>query len=108
MPGIYPDTPATGLQPGGHINPGETSLQAAARRYHERKRRESSFSAGELDPEASRKDSDPHSTEQPLVPPVEEPRRDSQNSVDRPGKPRRKSSLSVYWQDFKHNFDNFP
>lgn len=108
MPGIYPDTPATGLQPGGHINPGETSLQAAARRYHERKRRESSFSAGEPNPEASRKDSDPQSTEQPLVPPVEEPRRDSQNTMDSAGKPRRRSSLSDYWQDFKHNFDNFP
>ena len=107
MPGIYPDTPATGLPAGGHIEPGETSLQAAARRYHERKRRESENSA-QLDPEASRKESDPHSTEQPLVQPVEAPRQDSQNTVDSVGKPRRRSSLSKYWQGFKHNFDNFP
>ena len=104
MPGIYPDTPATGLQPGGHITPGETSLQAAARRYHERKRRESSFSAGELDPEASRKDSDPQSTEQPLVQDIEKTRRESQISTDSAGKSRRGSSLSEYWHEFRHNF----
>lgn len=94
MPGIYPNTPAIGLPPGGLINPGETSLQAAARRYHERKRREST-SSGELDPQPS-----------PSEQLFEEPRRDSQGSRGSIGSeemPRRRSSFSERWHEFKRH-----
>lgn len=94
MPGIYPNTPAIGLPPGGLINPGETSLQAAARRYHERKRRESA-SSGE-----------PDSVPSPAEHLFEEPRRDSrdsQNSMGSEEMPRRRSSISERWHEFKRH-----
>lgn len=94
MPGIYPNTPAIGLPPGGLINPGETSLQAAARRYHERKRRESA-SSGEFDTQPP-----------PVEHLVEEPRRDSQysqNSMGSEEMSRRRSSISERWHEFKRH-----
>lgn len=99
MPGIYPDTPATGLPPAGLIKPGETSLQAAARRYYERKRRESAAS-GEIDDELPHKGSS--LTEQ--FP--KEPRRESQISQSSMGSeeiPRRRSSISERWHEFKRH-----
>ncbi|BCR87762.1 uncharacterized protein ACHE_40326S [Aspergillus chevalieri] len=95
MPGIYPDTPATGLPLGGHINPGETSIQAAARRYHERKRRES---ASGLDSQFTQPSPAEHL--------IEEPRRDSRDSRNSTGSaemPRRRSSLSERWNEFKRH-----
>lgn len=105
MPGIYPDTPATGLSPAGVIYPGETSLQAAARRYWERKRRES-VESGTLD---DHDQLSPHNRDgsSPIAQIPAEPRRESQasqkstNSAERPG--RRRSSMSERWHEFKRH-----
>lgn len=102
MPGIFPDTPATGLAPGGEIRAGETSIQAAARRYSERKRRESAAS-GETNTDSF------HAISSPTGPVPEVPRRESRGSRDSQGleesmeKPRRRSSLSEHWQEFKRH-----
>lgn len=106
MPGIYPDTPATGLAPAGVIYPGETSLQAAARRFWERKRRESAES-GKLDDHDQQLS--PHNREgsSPTTQIPAEPRRESQvsqkstDSAERPG--RRRSSMSEHWHEFKRH-----
>ncbi|KAL4918821.1 hypothetical protein BDW62DRAFT_200463 [Aspergillus aurantiobrunneus] len=103
MPGIFPDTPATGLPPGGEIRPGETSLQAAARRYYERKRRESAESGGvAVDSNAS------HSVGSPTgqLPPVPDVAgRGLRDSLDPWGSgvempQRRRSSMSERWHEF--------
>lgn len=100
MPGIYPDTPATGLPPGGEIRPGETSLQAAARRYYERKRRESAAS-GEMNPDSF------HSISGPTGPVPDVPHRESRDSQNiKEGvemSSRRRSSLSDHWHEFKRH-----
>lgn len=99
MPGIYPDTPATGLPPGGEIRAGETSLQAAARRYSERKRRESA-SSGEINSNSFHTVSSPTGPV-PEVPRPESPEsRDSQDLKGSVEMPRRRSSLSDRWNEF--------
>ena len=106
MPGIYPDTPATGLAPAGVIYPGETSLQAAARRFWERKRRESAES-GKLDDHDQQLFSHNRDGSGPAAQIPTEARRESQvsqkstDSAERPG--RRRSSMSEHWHEFKRH-----